>query len=288
MSTEHVSLPLRERGNGVSPHGFTDFILAGLDAAIRGVGRGLKSRLRSLVPGQLREHRIWSGPLRGLSIVTSWRHYHTGIIGTTEPGLLAWFGHVVQPGESWLDIGANYGYTALALRRLVGTQGRVFAFEPKLSTCGCLSQTMLLNGLPEVTVIPVALGSPETLELKQLTTVGGMVAITPESGESAETIVIARLDWLWPRICGSSERMDGVKIDVQGMELEVLQGMKRLLKTYRPKLAVELHAGVDRAALLDLLESCGYVRRGRPIYFRPGEEQEPQYYDNFSYAFTAP
>jgi len=39
--------------------------------------------------------------------------------------------------------------------------------------------------------------------------------------------------------------IDGVKIDVQGMELDVLSGMKRLLKTYYAKLIVELHPGVD-------------------------------------------
>lgn len=253
-----------------------------------------------IVPRQLKKHRILSGPLRGKWIVTSWQHYYTGILGTTERGLIAWFEKNVETGETWLDIGANYGYTSLAMRRLTGEQGRVFAFEPKVSTCGCLSQTMLLNGLPEVTVVPMGLGSPDSLELKQLVTIGGMVAsgqaIVDEfrlrvreiaKSESLETIAVARLDWLWPQICGSRERVDGVKIDVQGMELEVLRGMTGLLKAQRPKLAVEIHNGIDRVALLDLLESCGYPRRGTPIYTVPGEELEPQYYDNLSYAFTA-
>jgi FkbM family methyltransferase len=265
---------------------FTDTLFAKLDAAIHDMGKGLKSRVRSMAPRQLKKHRILSGPLRGFFIVTSWQHYHTGIIGSTEPSLIAWFNKTAQPGETWLDIGANYGYTALAIRRQVGSQGRVFAFEPKLSTCGCLSQTMLLNSLPEVTVIPMALGSPESVELKQLVTIGGMVASTPAAGESVETIVVARLDWLWPHLCGPRERIDGVKIDVQGMELQVLNGMTGLLKMHHPKLVVELHSGVDRTALLELLERCGYSRHGTPVYSVPGEEQEPQYYDNFSYAFA--
>jgi FkbM family methyltransferase len=270
----------------------TDLVYEELDLVVRKMRRGLKSRLRMIVPRQLKKHRILAGPLRGSWIVTSWQHYYTGILGTVEHGLIAWFEKTARPGETWLDIGANYGYTTLALRRSVGEQGRVFAFEPKLSTCGCLSETMLLNRLPEVTVVPMGLGCPDTVELKQLTTVGGMVAANTAVGgtalpESVETIAVAQLDWLWPRICGSRERIDGAKIDVQGMELDVLQGMKELLKTYHPKLAVEVHSGVDRVALLDLLESCGYSRQGRPIYSVPGEEQEPQYFDNLSYAFTA-
>lgn len=42
--------------------------------------------------------------------------------------------------------------------------------------------------------------------------------------------MVARFDWLWSRICGYNERIDGVKIDVQGMEIEVLQGMLETLR----------------------------------------------------------
>ena len=267
--------------------GLSELFFEKVDLMIRSMGKNLKSTLRSVVPRQLKKHRILAGPLRGSWIVTSWQHYHTGIIGSTEPSLIKWFERTVLPGETWLDIGANYGYTTMALRRLVGKQGRVFAFEPKLSTSGCLSQTVLLNKLPEVTVVPMGLGSPDTFELKQLVTFGGMVASNLTVGDSTETIVVARLDWIWPRICGSAQRIDGVKIDVQGMEMDVLQGMKGLLNSDRPKLVVEVHGGVDRTALLDLLEGCGYNRRGTPIYSVPGEERDPQYYDNFSYAFAA-
>lgn len=138
----------------------------------------------------------------------------------------------------------------------------------------------------------MGLGCPDALETIHLPTVGGMVAAVTEVGgtalpESVETITVAQLDWLWPRICGSRGRIDGAKIDVQGMEFDVLHGMKGLLKAYHPKLAIELHSGVDRTALLDLLESCGYSRQGKPVYSVPGEEQEPQYYDNLTYAFTS-
>jgi len=289
---------LAEQNQIHSQRTLKDIFLGGLDYGVRQMSSSIKSRLRMLVPRQLKKHRILSGPLRGNWIVTSWQHYHTGILGTTERGLITWFEKNVKAGETWLDIGANYGYTALAMRRMTGQEGRVFAFEPKLSTCGCLSQTMLLNRFPEVTVVPMGLGSPDSLELIRLVTIGGMVACGSEiveefkprvreiaQAESLETIAVARLDWMWPQICGSRERVDGMKIDVQGMELEVLKGMTELLKAHHPKLVVEVHNGIDRGVLLDLLESCGYPRRGVPIYAVPGEEQEPQYYDNLSYYF---
>ncbi len=263
-----------------------DLVFGQIDKVIRHTGSGVKSKVRRLLPSQLKSHRILAGPLRGLSIVASWHDYHTAMIGTTEPPLLAWFARNVHSGETWLDIGANYGYTALALRQHTGQMGRVFAFEPKLSTCGCLAQTMALNGFPEVTVVPMGLGTPDQLELKTLAVNGAMVDSLCEGG-SRETILVSRLDWLWPQICGDDGRIDGVKIDVQGMELDVLQGMRSLLMAYAPKLVVELHRGVSRRAILDLLNDCGYEPSGTPIYSKPEEEAEPRYYDNFSYAFSA-
>lgn len=259
-------------------------VMRKVDKTIRRTNRRLKAQLHYLAPRQFKKHRILAGPLRGKWIVTSWHHYHTSIIGRTEPDLIAWFETQVGAAETWLDIGANYGYTALALRRLVGPKGRVFAFEPKLSTCGCLSQTTLVNELAEITVVPLGLGAPDSIELRRLPAVGGMVASTPDAGGPLETIVVARLDWLWPRISVGSQDVHGVKIDVQGMELEVLEGMRDLLKTYHPKLVVEVHEGVNRCALLRLLSGCGYLQDGIPLTPIAGEEG-PKYCDDRSYAF---
>jgi FkbM family methyltransferase len=244
----------------------------------------LKAFLRNFLPRQVRAHRILAGPLRGRKMVTSWYHNFSSLTGRTEPDVNSWFAKTAREGETWLDIGANYGYTALSLAGLVGPSGRVFAFEPKLATCGCLSETVRINGLSQVTVVPVALGTPKFLELTQFQTSGSMVVGFGTAIGPPETVLVAELDWLWPRISGDRRPIDGVKIDVQGMELDVLSGMKRLLRTYTPKLIVELHPGVDRNALLDLLESCGYQRQGIPVY----DSADSLYRDNLSYAFTAP
>ena len=98
--------------------------------------------------------------------------------------------------------------------------------------------------------------------------------------------MVARLDWLWPRICGGREQIDGVKIDVQGMEIEVLQGMIETLQRQQPKLVVEIHRGADRDQMLGLIERAGYSRRAVPIEPIEGEV-EPQYVNDLSYYFKA-
>ena len=246
---------------------------------------GLKARIRRLMPKTVRAHRILGGRLRGYRIVTSWHDYPGAILGRTERALLEWFERNVGPGETWLDVGAHYGYTAIALSRLVGAAGRVFAFEPVVATAGYSSRTGEANGLRQLVVIPCALGTPETLELKRLPPVRGMVDSTiPPDGAGVETFLVTRLDWMWSRICEGTRRVDGVKIDVQGMEIEAIAGMEQLLREFAPKLVVEVHRGVERGRLLDALDALGYGRRAEPIEPAAGET-EPQYLDDRSYYF---
>jgi len=254
------------------------------------MNRRIKSYLRTLLPRAIRQHLILAGSLRGCRIVTSWHDYPAAITGRTERPLLGWFAENVKKGETWLDIGAHYGYTAIALSRLVGESGRVFAFEPMLSTAGYVAQTRHLNNFLQLTVVPFGLAVPETLALISLPVTRGMVDRTLPKDEGhtewQETIMVARLDWLWPRICGGREQIDGVKIDVQGMEVEVLNGMIETLRRQHPKLVVEMHHGVDRKELLSLIETAGYSRQATPIESVEGEV-EPQYVNDRSYYFKA-
>lgn len=247
----------------------------------------LKAFLRNLLPRQVRTHRILAGPLRGRRMVTSWHSNFSGLVGWTEPGVNRWFAENAKPGETWLDIGANYGVTALRLADLVGSSGRVYAFEPKLETCGYLASTISLNAMAHVLVVPVALGANDDLDVQRFVTSGSMAVGTALVDGPAETVFVTRFDWLWPRIAERNLRVDGIKIDVQGMELEVLSGMTELLRTNRPRLCVELHAGVDRDKLLDLLEACGYSRHGVIVDRHKDAGPEPLYLDNANYAFTA-
>ncbi len=222
-----------------------------------------KAQLRRLMPKAVRPHRILSGPLRGFRIVTSWHDYPAAILGRTERPLLDWFEAHVKPGETWLDVGAHYGYTAIALSRLVGREGRVFAFEPMLATAGQLARTRAINGLEQLTTVPFGLGAPDSFTMMRLQTVRGMVDRTVgTNGTDAEPFVVARLDHIWPSICGGNPRIDGVKVDVQGMEVEVLRGMTTLLKQHQPHLVVEVHAGVDRRDLAAVLAHAGYAPEG--------------------------
>ncbi|MBN2468480.1 MAG: FkbM family methyltransferase [Deltaproteobacteria bacterium] len=244
----------------------------------------LKELVRQILPRRIRAHRILSGPLQGEQIITSWHDYPGAIRGTTEKPLLDWFSENASKGETWLDVGGHYGYTALALSGLVGETGRVFSFEPMLSTAGYLYQTGRVNNLSNLIVLPFALGASGALRCSKMQSTRGMIDSGLDGGGFEETFLEVSFDTLWPTVCSGNDAIDGVKIDVQGMEVEVLKGMRDWLKRKHPKLALEFHTGVDRAEIVELLENCGYRLPGIPI----GEEDvasQLEYHDDTSYAF---
>ena len=249
------------------------------------MNRHLKNFIRRALPRPILSHRILGGPLRGQKLVTSWHDYPAAILGRTERPLLDWFSRNVRTGDTWLDIGAHYGYTAIALSRLVGPNGRVYAFEPMVASAGCISQARPLNDLPQLTVMPVALGNCEDLCVQHLPLERGMVDSTIGPQTILEPFLVSGLDWLWARIHCGKDVIHGVKIDVQGMELHVLRGMVGILRRHRPKLAIEFHRGVSRDEILELLAGAGYSRLGLPI--EPAGEPAPGYSDDKSYAFAA-
>ncbi len=246
-----------------------------------------KELIRSLLPKRISRHRILGGPLKGRMIYTSWHDYPRAILGWAETDLVKWLMDNVQPGETWLDVGAYHGYTAIAMSNSVGKSGRVFAFEPDLTAASALYQTKLANGLSQIVILPFALGENHSIKFLQGSTFRGMFqteqGFSPENTSTSQFVTTA-LDYIWESIADKNLNISGVKLDVQGFEISVLRGMKMLLKTHRPKLIVEVHKGVDREELLQTLEECGYSRKAIPIEPMP-DENNAMFYDDRNYEF---
>ncbi len=241
----------------------------------------IKEFVRSLLPRSVRLHTIRRGPLRGRFIVTSWHDYPGAILGRTELDLLGWLETNVRNGETWLDVGAHYGYTAIALAERVGSTGRVFAFEPVFATAGNLSTTRLLNHLDWLTVIPLGLDSSTGLCTITVPIERGMAQHSAPA-DGATQICLVCFDEIWPSLSGREPTIHGIKIDVQGAEHDVVLGMRHYLEEWKPKLVVELHSGVDRVKFVDLLQTLGYSPEGTPVN---GGHSGAPYLDDHSYVF---
>ena len=150
-------------------------------------------------------------------------------------------------GATVIDVGANIGYNTLYAARRVGPTGRVVAIEPTPDTLAVLRHNIAASGLANVAVEPVAAGS--AVGTRDFFVRGDRSAVNslfPESCYAPVTSVLSvpvrPLDDL------VNTEADLVKIDVEGAEIDVLEGMPRLLRGPDTKLIVEWHPLLQQAA----------------------------------------
>jgi FkbM family methyltransferase len=244
--------------------------------------------VRRFLSRRFKPHRILSGPLAGKKIVTSWHDYPAAILGYAERALVEWLLANVHVGETWIDVGAHYGYTALAICQKVGTSGKVFAFEPVLSTVGCLDLTKRINNYDQLVVLPFALCTTERLTLSKYALVRGMMECgkSVKANSDQDEVLSLAFDRLWDDIRGTVDFIHGIKMDVQGMEIETLRGMKECLTKYHPIVILEVHPRVSRSQIIDILSECGYDSDPYPIE----KKMQTDFFDessNYSFLFRA-
>lgn len=180
----------------------------------------------------------------------------------------------LQPGDVFIDVGAHVGYYSLLASTRVGPAGRVVAVEPNPATLERLRRNIRLSGprnIRNIVVQEVACtDAAKTLRFFQASpyNTGGssLSAKTAASTGGAREIAVRGLplDTIVKSL--NLQRIDLVKIDVEGAELQVLRGMKESLLKYHPKVVVELipwilaNLGASTEEVSTFLRQAGYVQ----------------------------
>ena len=201
--------------------------------------------------------------------------------GTYEPDVLAFLDRELAPGDVLADVGAHVGVHALSAARHDGV--RVLAFEPATDSATKLRAAAARNGV-RVEVVETALGAePGEVELRadpDYAVADAGVRSQHGAGAVVARVPVTTFD-AWASHAGL-DRLDIVKIDVEGAEPLVLRGMVQSLRRLRPRaVVVEAkgrimeRAGVDDASLEAPLRDAGYAPAGDIDWanrlFRPAE-----------------
>jgi len=137
-----------------------------------------------------------------------------------------------DPDTVFLDIGANIGFFSLQIgRRLLG-KGHVYAFEPHPSLVELLEKNVLFNGLQKVvTWFPFALSDQNGTATMYYPDghLGGGSIIQSNAAAASKNVIVREMKRL-DDVFGSDFKCDLVKIDVEGHELNVLLGMRRIVE----------------------------------------------------------
>lgn len=185
--------------------------------------------------------------------------------GVYEPLTTAYFQSALQEGQVVLDIGANIGYYTLLFARQVGPQGHVYAFEPEPTNYALLCQNVVLNGYRNVTLINGAVANRTgrlSLFISQ-SNQGDHRLYDSHDGRERIEVRSMRLDDTFAD--SDHQKIDFVKMDIQGAEHHAVEGMMSLLHRNPQVILVTefwpaglARAGVEPAAFLERLLDLGF------------------------------
>lgn len=178
--------------------------------------------------------------------------------GQYEDHVVEVFRRHIRPGATVVDIGANVGFFTALSAHLVGKHGRVISIEPNPVNCRYIEATKLENGFTwQKTYCVAATVKNELLALHSAYSNGNVSAPGNNVAALMRSMMVQgiRLDAIL-----MLERLDFVKIDVEGHEMAALQGFLSNLSRFRPVIVSEFmpSAMADPKAYLALLHDLGY------------------------------
>ena len=166
---------------------------------------------------------------------------------------------IVQPGAVVIEAGANMGSFTVPLAKKAGNQGLVFAFEPQISIFQQLCANLALNDLLNVQAYNAGCGDePGWLPIRRFNPAsdnnfGGMSLKLLTQENSNLKVRIEKLDDVL-----DIPRLNLIKADVEGMEIQVLKGAAGLIAEYRPFLYLEANETGDSADLYHHVKAMDY------------------------------
>jgi FkbM family methyltransferase len=198
--------------------------------------------------------------------------------GEFDPAVFEPIRAALRRGDIFLDVGANIGWYSFLAAQLVGPEGRVHAFEIDRRPLGCFERTIRTNrDLPIVLhrlAVGDRVGEVAFIEARE----SGHSRLTRDDG--GRHVPMSSLDTVF-----AGQRVGpirAIKIDVEGAELHVLRGARRLLEEQRPIVVCELVEeglrvlGGSRAEAIALLRSLGYEVADLPGAWTPAVIGRPE------------
>jgi FkbM family methyltransferase len=224
-----------------------DFVPLSMKIALRGKS-GSPNRLATAVHSFLNRMPVerypiltCGGPLKGFRMRVDWQLHRSFAYGTWEPEVVKAVQAHVAEGMAVLDIGAQTGFYALLLAKLVGPTGQVVAFEPLPANLRVLKENVRINGVQNVRLRNQAvarLSAEMYFEFPNFerSLVGGPLL----EGESERVFPVQGIS-LDDYFQEGGRPVQFVKMDIEGAEVDVLKGARRFLDGWHPCMIVELH-----------------------------------------------
>lgn len=228
-------------------------------AVLRELCRVSANKTLSVLDPDLHQTRVLTGLLRGMWFSMPQLERAAFALGTYERHIVNTMTEHIRPGMTVYDVGANAGYLSLVLARIVGSEGRVCAFEPDPQNAKALQANTRNNGLANVSIIRKAVSDLTgivTFASFSYSLVGHIAhEETPGDATLIQVEAVSLDDFVFTQM---QPKPDFIKIDVEGGEEQVLRGAERLLREARPLILAEVRAGENWERVSGYMSSLDY------------------------------
>lgn len=179
----------------------------------------------------------------------------------------------IKERDVCVDVGGNIGQTSLMMAKNVGAQGKVISFEPFGQTYDRFKENLSLNPrIKNITLEKIALGEKSaelTMYVENERNSGGN-RIVPKGRNVVSEMQKVKVMSLDDYCANASvNRIDLIKIDVEGFEMKVLRGAERTIKKFKPGLFIEVNDANLKAQGDDLKTMIGFLRANGYSIFDP-------------------
>jgi FkbM family methyltransferase len=200
------------------------------------------------------EVRILRGPLRGMKWIKG-AGPNAYWFGTYELARISAFANMVAEGAVVYDVGANVGIYSLLASLRAGPSGNVYAFEPLERNLQHLRRHIAMNNVQNCTVFEEAVCNEEgTRSFSAAAHESSMARLSPDGEMQAPSTTLDSSIYGARRL----RPPNIIKIDVEGAELEVLEGAHRALAEFHPAIFLEIHGTQLHADCRAFLSKRGY------------------------------
>jgi FkbM family methyltransferase len=200
---------------------------------------------------------IKHGAAAGLRWKRSHRYVNGYWIGHYELSVQEALARLLNPGQTFYDVGANAGFFTLLAARLVGPLGRCVAFEPLPMNYHDLAGQLQLNGLDHCQAVMEAVSDVEGVTTFQIGPDSSTGGLSEKAGNLERDCIQVRVTTVDHAVTRFG-RPHLIKLDVEGAEVKALSGARDTIKEFSPSWLIELHGRDCEAGVKGILGSAGY------------------------------
>lgn len=157
---------------------------------------------------------------------------------TWEPHILNLIDKMIGDGDTFVDVGSNFGVMSFFASKKLGENGSVISFEPNPDNLNLFKRGIIYNKFNNITCLPIGLSDKKRM-IDLCGTSNGYVDMTSESVDFSGNKIIQCLPG--DELLLNSNGVDLIKIDVEGHDLHVIKGLEKTLIKFKPSVITEFN-----------------------------------------------